>query len=274
MKLVQLLLLSFVLQAQALKPHQPPFQLNEIPQLIQEVIHNQKMLDGKGLTVDYVSSVRASTKWFDRKGQLKSSELHVYDQYPAYPKSILIFTETNGIPTKPSKLEHERSNALKEMERFLALRNKIPSVLEFENSPGYRIYLGVYPFLRNSEFYKIENDSNEGRPSIKLGFRPKTGWVDPKGIMHHLSGDMWIDLTDKIVVKLIAWVTETDLPQNLFFEMSYKMVFPETWCLTHFRINPSVNSGLFKNERFDWSFDSSDFQRFSIQQPQTSRTDK
>lgn len=241
------------------------YALSKVPSLVKEVIQNQRRLDGRNVMADYVSTVKVLTKRVDGHGKVKSSDTQIYEHYPASPKSIVILTETNGLPTSQTTLERERGKALKEMERFLAqLRNR--PIVELENSPGFRISLGVYDFLRNSEFYAIEDDILDGRKMITLKFRPKPGWIDPKGIVHQLSGVLWIDAVDKIVAKARAWVATMAVTGDTFFEMYHKKIFTDVWSLVYFRINPAVKPDLFNNERFDWSFESYNFQRFSVDQ--------
>lgn len=244
--------------------------LSEVPSLVKLVIQNQRRLDGRNVTADYVSTVRVLAKQLDVQGKIKSAETQIYEHYPASPKSIVILIETNGVPTPPAKLERERGKALKAMERFLAQLNNKP-VIELENSPGFRINLGVYDFLRNSEFYAVDTDTLDGRKMITLKFRPKKGWVDPKGIVHKLAGTLWIDAIDKVVAKAKAWVASTNKPEDTFFEMYHKRIFSDVWSLVYFRINPAVKSELFNSERFDWSFESYNFQRFSVDQGQITK---
>jgi hypothetical protein len=246
------------------------YTLSEVPSLVKEVVQNQRRLDGRNVTADYVSTVKVLTKRLDGHGKVKSSDTQIYEHYPASPKSIVILTEMNGVPTSQAKLERERGKALKEMERFLAQLGNKP-IVELENSPGFRISLGVYDFLRNSEFYTVEDDLLDGRKMITLKFRPKAGWIDPKGIVHHLSGVLWIDANDKIVARAKAWVTTMTTSAEPFFEMYHKKIYSDVWSLVYFRINPAVKPELFNNERFDWSFENYDFQRFSVDQGQITK---
>jgi hypothetical protein len=264
------LLLFVALAPPALAGDPAPVSLAQVPALLKQVIQNQRRLDGRTNNADYVSTVRVKERWFDRKGGLKSSSIQVYDHYPASPQSINILTETDGVPTAPAKLEKERAKALKAMEQYLTISTGKP-IEESENRPGFRFYLGVYDFLRYSDFHAVEHGSLGGRPMLLLRFRPKAGWVDPQGLVHQLSGVLWIDAAEKVVARARVWPTSLEPAETPFFEMDHQKVFSDLWALVHFRLNPAVKPELFKNQRFDWAFNSHDFQRFSVEQGQITR---
>ena len=238
--------------------------LTELPKLLQEVIHNQRLLDGRNAKEDYLSTVKVWTRWFDRKGGLKTSETETYEHYPASPRSILILTESNGVATPTGKLEQERAKALLAMEASLRPADARRPVVELENTPGFRLFLGVYDLLRHSECFALGTDTLDGRPMILLSFRPRPDWVDPKGLLQHLTGTLWIDAADRVVVKAKAWVVGATEKEGLFLEVYHRKVFSDMWALVYYRINPSVRPELFKHERFDWSFENSQFQRCTV----------
>jgi hypothetical protein len=270
---IAVITLSLGLAATLLSQQSKELPLSEVPSLIQEVIQNQRRLDGAASTADYVSTVKVWTKRFDRKGQLEKSSTQVFEHYPATPRSITILTETDGIPTAPNKLERERLKAIKEMERFLAAQTK-KKTNESESVSGWpKINLGVFPILRNSEFYAVGHDVLDGRKMLTLQFRPKPGWIDSKGIVHQLSGTLWIDASDKIVAKAKAWVATMSPVDGLFFEEHHKKVFDDTWAKVYFRLNPAVRPELFKDERVDWSFENYNFQRYSVGQGQIKKVE-
>jgi hypothetical protein len=244
--------------------------LDHLGPLLKEVIQQQRRLDGRAVCdVDYVATVKTWTRWFDRKGRLKSSETVTYDVYPAVPKSILVQTEANGVLTEGGKLEKERDKAVKAMEGFLATKAKgAGNVHEFENAPGFRMEMGVYGILRNAEFFDVAADSLDGRPMIRLSFRPKQGYTDPKKILDRVEGTLWVDQMDRVVAKANAWPVGTKAQDGLFFEMYHRKVFPDMWALAYFRLNPGVQPERFGNERFDFSFEVANFQRFSVEKGQ------
>lgn len=235
----------------------------DVPALLREVIHNQRRMDGR--VVDYTSTVHITTKWFDGKNRTKSIQTDVYEHYPAYPNSVTILVESNGSPLPADKIEKQRAKALVAMERSQARLIQTHPDREAENRPGFRFFLGVYPFLRNTEIYATGKETLDAREMIVLYFRPKPGWVDPDGIVHQLAGMLWIDTQDRIVAQAKAWPAGQTPANGVFFEMRHAKVFPDAWALVSYRLNPAVKPELFKQERFDWSLESSAFKRFIVE---------
>ena len=253
--------------------------LDHLAPFLAEVIQHQRRLDGKAVyDVDYVCTTRQWVRWFDAKGRLKSSETNTYDVFPGEPQSILVQTEHNGLPTETTRLEAERTHAVKAMEDFLARKARLPQGEHaLCNTPGYNgMLLGVYGFLEHSEFFEVAADALEGRPMIRLSFQPRPGFKDPQRVLDHIQGQLWVDAADRVVAKVTAWPVGARADEGLFFEMTYRKVFPDMWNLVYYRLNPSLRSDLFSrwlhNERFDFSFEVSGFQRFSVGKAQMEAT--
>lgn len=231
--------------------------------LVQDVIRNQRAMDGRW--VDTTSTVKTFTRWFDRKARQTSCESETYEHYPALPKSVVIQVEKNGSPVSPATVAKAREKAAQTMEVYLKSLKGAKGNRNAENCPGFRLSLGVYAFLRNSDIYEAGQGTLDGRPMITLKFRPKTGWTDPKGLVHKLSGMLWIDAQDRVVALARAWPATKTSANGLFFEMYHKKVFNDSWALVYYRLNPALDPDLFLKERFEWSFENSNFQRFTVE---------
>ena len=252
--------------------------LDHLAPFLAEVIQHQRRLDGRAVYgVDYVCTTREWVRWFDAKGRLKSSETNTYDVYPGEPHSILVRTEHNGVPAAPARLEAERARAVKAMEDFLARKARLPQgEHDLCNTPGYHgMLVGVYGFLEHSAFFEVAADALEGRPMIRLSFRPRPGFKDPQGVLDHMQGQVWVDAADRVVAKATAWPAGARAADGLFFEMDDRKVFPDMWGQVYYRLNPSLRPDLFSrwlhDERFDFSFEVSGYQRFNVGKAQVGK---
>jgi hypothetical protein len=242
---------------------------DKIASMVRDIIRNQRSMDGR--FVDYTSTVKTFTRWYNRKGKLTSCDTETYEHYPALPKSVVIQVEKNGSIVPSSVVAKERERGLQTMNRYLQSLKGANRNGYAENSPGFRLSLGVYPFLRNSDIYEAGQDTLDGRPMVTLKFRPKAGWTDPKGLVHKLSGMLWIDAQDKVVALARAWPATKSSADGLFFEMYHKKVFNDAWALVYYRLNPALDPDTFLKERFDWSFENSNFQRFTVEEGTVTR---
>ena len=74
--------------------------------------------------------------------------------------------------------------------------------------------LAVADFLRSSDLTMMRREQINGRDTLIFNFTPRSGiqFIDNEKYMAQLSGEIWIDATDRIVTRLIGWPTNAVNP--------------------------------------------------------------
>ncbi len=182
----------------------------------------------------------------DTRGQVTGERSKVYEVYPVViggrGRIVRVQVRENGVPLDAEKIKRERERAVKEIieaeQRAASQTAKRPTTvgaykpkfwsysitLEKHKLGGaYRDNYPVRPtdFLVWHEFYAARRTTFNGREAILLTFRPRPNFVYdrtnvffPEGIesfgrvMAQLGGRVWIDATDKVIMRLEAVPTQ------------------------------------------------------------------
>lgn len=173
----------------------------------------------------------------DKKGKEKQ-ETYTYDVFFPTLKSgmrtrgIQVVTSHNGVPVSPDELQKERVRAAERIEKEeekIADESPAPSKVSSIDTPGMLpigMYAGmtitrqtlvkksgarlaVHTFLKSCTLTLLRREPVAGREALIFSFapRPDAQFADNEKYIAQLTGEIWIDAADRIVVRLVGWPT-------------------------------------------------------------------
>ena len=238
---------------------------------------------------DYSYVMKAVKREPGNKGQIKE-ESTVYEVFmPILPKGarlrgVLLVTSRNGVPVPPQELEKERLRAGERLEKeekrtssspasqteTAANRDGMLPLGSYETFAfrGGKVVVDVRTFLTNCELTLIRREQNQGREMLVFSFAPMpVQFKDNEKYIAQLKGEIWIDVQDRIVARLLGWPqTATQLIEKvpaLYFEM---IRLPAgVWLPLEIRLNGTDYPGLFDRAAFSATLNFGDYKRFSTE---------
>jgi hypothetical protein len=237
---------------------------------------------------DYTYVVESVKREPGNKGQIKE-EIIVYEVFmPNLPngargRGVLLVTSRDGVPVPPQELEKKRLQAgerLEKEEKRVASVSVSQTAAKREGMLPLGSYgkftfgidkavVDVHTYLTNCELTLIRREQNEGREMLVLAFTPQPDarFKDNEKYIAQLKGEIWIDVKDRIVTRLVGWPqTATQLNQNVpavYFEM---IRLPTGVWLPHVtRINGAHYPGLFDHIKYYSTLTFSEYKRFSTE---------
>lgn len=223
----------------------------DIPALIKEAI-----CKGAGdmlIEYSYVMNVRSRKK--DKPGQIKE-ETTTYEVFIPNPRSgmfsrgVLLVTSRNGIPVPPAELEKERVKTGERLEKeedkmtgtdlsapatnSIAIKGMLPLGMYIHHTinrlSGVRTggaSVDVGDFLANCNLTLLRRERPDGRETLVFGFtpRPNAHFEFDERYATQLTGEIWIDTTDRIATRLLGWPRD---PATQSFTASSAALRPST----------------------------------------------
>lgn len=268
----------------------------DIPALIKEAI-----CKGAGdmlIEYSYVMNVRSRKK--DKPGQIKE-DTTAYEVFIPNPRSgmltrgILLMTSRNGIPVPAAELEKERLKAGERLEKeedkmagtdlpapdSIAIKGMLPLGMYIHHTinrlSGVRIggaSVDVADFLLNCNLMLLRRERPDGRETLVFRFTPRPNAHFEVNERHatELTGEIWIDTTDRIVTRLLGWprgpatqplTASPATPPAVYAEMM--RLREGIWLPRLVRINGLDYPTLFDHITFDSTWTYSDFIHFSTE---------
>src|SRR5256714_5635614 len=181
----------------------------DVAKLINEVIEREPVANIK--YEDYTYSIKQTERELNDKGETKKETVRVWDVFLA-PNGVGIgkLVSVNGAPLAAERAAKEE----KRVADFLTANEKAapPTAQTQRGGGGFRIRFGDYGFdladlLRASEFVAPRRERFQEREAIVFDYRPRADF-HPKSknddILSKLHGIIWIDSTDKVVMRIEA----------------------------------------------------------------------
>jgi hypothetical protein len=272
----------------------------DIPALVKEAF-----CKGAGdMLADYTYVMQSARREKDKKGRIKE-EITIYEVYIPTLKSglntrgVLLVTSQNGVPVPPEELEKERMRTGERLEKEEGkiARQSAPQPREDSATASGMLPLGMYgrlginrgmfgirrggaalsihTFLQNCQLTLLRREGKEGREHLVFSFspRPNAQFSDDEKYLAQLSGEIWIDVQDRIVTKLVGWPASVKeragsgpdspaggQPPAIYAEM---IRLPEgVWLPSVTRINGLDHPKLFDGVNYETTFINSQYQRF------------
>jgi hypothetical protein len=241
----------------------------------------------------------------DKKGQTKQ-ESTTYEVFIPTLKSgtrgkgVLVITSRNGVPVAADELEKARMEAGKRLEKAEEknarekasppetapeVKGMLPLGMYTQNTSkrsSGSATLAIHTFLKTCELTLVRRERHAGRETLIFNFtpRPDAQFADSEKYIAQLTGEIWIDAQDRIVVRLVGKPTlsassagpgppvasvprPVDAPPAVYVEMQR---LPEgIWLPRIMRINAADYETLFDGIKADSTSIFSNYLRFSTE---------
>ena len=239
--------------------------------------------------VEYTYIQRRTTREAGPKGKLVQ-QVREFEAYPVKfegrHRHVLSLIKKDGVPVSEAELEQNRLYAAREMEK--AEHEEMaptPAANDAERyitagigigASGEGVWLGVSQFLRSCQFEAPRLTQLNGRETVALALHSCDGQLatPSESYLRQLIGFVWIDLADKVVVRLEAWPGSNVLPPAEIFTArpatevvvyEQQLVRDEMWAPRRIRLNGIGKGRLFNGVDKEMIFEFVDYKHFSTE---------
>ncbi|MGA7732988.1 MAG: hypothetical protein WCD37_17150 [Chloroflexia bacterium] len=258
----------------------------DIAQLIKDCQANGQ---NGSLMAEYTYNWKITQRGRNSQGAYKD-EFALYETYvptlknKGTTKFVLIQTYEKSQPLPPDKVEKERQKAGERLAKAETenqrgttketnsiedeKRKRLPGVY-FDANVNFgltkNVKLSLQTILKQCVFENPRDEALNGRPAIKLDFRPSATAVFEKdqNFLARAQGTIWVDKADRIVVKIEGRQLNTKPNDEdlVFLYQSIRM--PEgKWLPERVQFNGSKNKEFFNGMGGDMIFEWLDYKRF------------
>ena len=253
----------------------------DITSLLLEVASNQDATENR--VAEYSFKQTETDREINSKGELKKQTVKVYEVYPLPNREAVVkLISENGVPLSAERAAKEdkrvqeeflKAERDKEKDEQEAAKRKADREKKKKNNDDADPTISM--FLRACDFVSPRRERFEGRESIVFDFRPRAGFK-PKtrevSLIAKLVGVLWIDPTDKQVMRLEARLAEgfkiagglvASLKPGAGIVMEQTRMEQGVWLPRFAQINLSVKVLLFAGGDFNKTIEWSEFKHFS-----------
>jgi len=257
----------------------------DITSLLLEVARNQDETENR--VAEYSFKQTETDREISSKGELKKQTVKVYEVYPLPNREAVVkLISENGVPLsaeraakEEKRVQEEFLKAERDKEKDAAEAAKRKAEREKKQKDGKKKEEDGDPeismFLRACDFVSPRRERFEGRESIVFDFRPRAGFkpkTREESLIAKLVGVVWIDPTDKQVIRLEARLAEgfkiaggllASLKPGAALVMEQTRMEQGVWLPRFAQINLSVKVLLFGGGDYNKTIEWSDFKHFS-----------
>jgi hypothetical protein len=252
-----------------------------VVELMREVARNQKEDDER--VGQYTYTRRQTEREINDKGEVKKETIKVYEVYPvANAGEVEKLVSEDGAALTPERAAREEKRVAEEIEKRERGREKRREKKERERADAAKQGKAegeddpeLSTFLRVCEFVAPRRERFREREAIVFDFRARPGYK-PQGreesIVGKLAGVVWIDPTDKQIMRLEARLVEGyKVGGGLVASLrpGSAMIFEQTrladgvWLPKFEQINFAAKLFLFAGIRLDATREYSNYKRFA-----------
>ena len=265
----------------------------DIPALLRDLSKNQEETDKR--INDYTFTRKVTERELDDKGQLKKEKVTVYEVYPfAGYGWVQKLVSENGVPLTPEREARELKRVAEELEKAEREAPKRTEKRERERSARREKRrkqaaksggkeegeededdVEISTFLQACEFVSPRRERFRDRDVIVFDFRPRDGFKPSnrgESLVSKLSGVIWIDPTERQVMRLEARLVESfkvgggllaSVKPGSGFLFEQTRLEEGIWLPRYSQVNASARVMLFAGMTINETNEFSDFKRFS-----------
>lgn len=269
---------------------------SDIDALIIEVARNGRAMHRR--MFEYTWTSKHTTRETNKRGELTKQTVEIYETYPVRGEFVKKLVSKNGAPLSAEQAGREFRRVVRNLERAERQEKEkyesavapaqtttvkedataIPAygpTSAFHGYGGGDISFSISRFLRAATFHSPRPARRDGRDTIILDFRPRTDFHPAESIempYAKLSGRIWIDALDKVVVRLEAWPDASPASKDGdggdASHAEPSIVFQQarqpngTWLESLVRIKTTANRDIFNRVNLDYTKEVGDFRRF------------
>ena len=252
----------------------------DVTALLLEVARNQDVLEDR--VAEYSFKQTETDREISSKGELKKQTVKVYEVYPLPNREAVVkLISENGVSlsaeraAKEEKRVHEeflKAEREKEKDAAEAAKRRAEREKKKKDEDGDP---AISMFLRACDFVSPRRERFEDRESIVFDFRPRAGFkpkTREESLIAKLVGVVWIDPTDKQVMRLEARLAEgfkiaggllASLKPGAALVMEQTRMEQGVWLPRFAQINLSVKVLLFGGGDYNKTIEWSDYKHFS-----------
>ena len=189
----------------------------------------------------YSYTLKRTVQELNDKGVVKKEKVYVYQVFPprqALP--VILLLSEDGKALSDEKLAKEKIRVNK---YWQAHKNDAP-----KSKPGKE----AAPWFEGLDFSVVGNERFEGRDVIVLSFKPRADYApkkDAEKFLSGLKGQVWIDPTEKVIMKLHGELT------NVFSVGGLSGFLSSLRPGSEFTVeNMPLGDGLWGAKRFEFAF--------------------
>jgi hypothetical protein len=268
--------------------------------LILEVARNEKAMLARRL--EYTWTAKITDRELNKRGEVTKQSVNVYEVYPVRGEFARKLVAKDGVPVSQERADKELKKTAERLEKAAQEEQKRseskttppppPKPIDAQNpvgipsfgfSTGHRnsngfssdeISFAVYRFFRYCEFRTPRRERLHERDTIVLDFSPRADFRPTAGVQKpyaRLAGRVWIDASDKAVVRLEAWPiaaqtasanpTGADIEPAVVFE--HERMPDGVWLERFVMIKTYGHKDIFNDIDLYFTKEVGDFKRFS-----------
>lgn len=258
----------------------------DIPALIGESDCNGAAMHQRLLEFTYIQ--KRTTREAGPKGKL-IERVREFEAYPVKTEGrhrhVLSLIKKDGVPLSEKQIEQNRQLAAAEMEKAASEETAPDTAPESKGAEKYitagigigpdqtgeGVWLGVSQFLRQCRFEAPRLAQFAGREAIALRLYSCSGApTNPReNYIAKLTGTVWIDAADKVVVRLEAWpktsASGSAQTGNEVIVYEQQRIQGGIWAPRRIRLNGFGNAAVFNGVDKDLIFEFMDYRHFSTE---------
>ena len=239
--------------------------------------------------LEYTYRLKKIRREFNGQGKSTEKQSQEFEAYPVRGQHVLIQLLENGKPLPSEEIEWQRQRAGENLERAeREAEQQQQAGQAAPNDPTGYPAAGIYgrvrrhpvaisidpsAILRTCDLTSPRLEQLGEHETVVFDFHVRPGVVLPfrQAYLAQLTGRMWIDAIDKVIVRIEAWPADearkTD-PAQAAANAEPRLVYQQTklatgaWVPSLMRINSGGNPALFDGLNWDVVFEFIDYKQF------------
>ncbi|HEY9231207.1 MAG TPA: hypothetical protein VIS78_03650 [Blastocatellia bacterium] len=240
--------------------------------------------------LNYTYRLKKVRREFNDQGKAVEKQSQEFEAYPVRGQHILIQLLEDGLPLPSEEITWQRRRAGERLERAeREAEQQKQAGRDATDAPDGYPAAGIYgrvrhrpvgisidpsTILRSCDLTAPRLEALGERETVVFDFKARPGVALPprRAYLAQLSGRVWIDAADKVIVRIAAWPTDgfrkTDTPQAAT-AAEPRLVYQQTrlasgaWVPTLMRLNSGGNPALFDGLNWDVVFEFTDYKQFT-----------
>jgi len=188
-------------------------------------------------------------------------------------RGVIIVLEENGIATPAKKIDKQRREAGKNLEKAGKASDEKSTLLEQKREKGlplewtYNVAVGLTTFLEVCQFKTPLREVVEGRETISLTFDECdiSKLPETKSYLANIQGKVLFDVEDKAPIRLEAWQKtplssgDAQVSPKVLILFAQKRVAESVWFPTLIRVEGIGSEVVFPNLKINWQIEFFDY---------------
>lgn len=188
-------------------------------------------------------------------------------------RGIIIVLEENGAALSAKKIEKQRREAGKKLEKAGNAPDEKSTLLEAKRANGlpldwtYNVAVGLNTFLEGCKFTAPLREKVDRRETISLTFGECSagGLPETKSYLANIQGKVWFDATDKIPIRLESWLKASHSTNDARVSPKTTILFTQqrvadgVWFPAAIRVQGIGNETVFPTLKLNWRIEFFDY---------------